>query len=167
MYCQWEQKPSRMLMMKLTDGLHTVQGMEYRPIACLSPQVPPGSKVVILERMSAWGKGKICKQFTLFQYFFLNPLHSMICSTAQVIFPFFTHHFMHYILCLINKVHRSHLCLVRWSLSKSLCGELLPQFLTESSRTLYACSVSGVEISDISFIEWMSEFYWSKKLQLI
>ena len=32
-------------MFKLTDGSQTVQGMEYRPISCLSPQTQPGSKV--------------------------------------------------------------------------------------------------------------------------
>ena len=44
-YLQWEQKPMRMLMFKLTDGTQTVQGMEYKPVRCLSPQTQPGAKV--------------------------------------------------------------------------------------------------------------------------
>lgn len=43
----WEAKPSRMLMMKITDGTHNVQGMEYRSISCLSPQTTPGSKILV------------------------------------------------------------------------------------------------------------------------
>ncbi|XP_052779446.1 recQ-mediated genome instability protein 1-like [Mya arenaria] len=43
----WEQKPSRMLMLKLTDGHTSVQGMEYRPISALSPQTPPGAKILV------------------------------------------------------------------------------------------------------------------------
>lgn len=43
----WEAKPSRMLMFKLTDGTHNVQGMEYRPISCLSPQTTPGAKILV------------------------------------------------------------------------------------------------------------------------
>lgn len=43
----WEPKPSRMLMFKLTDGMYCVQGMEYRPISCLSPQTSPGAKILV------------------------------------------------------------------------------------------------------------------------
>ncbi|XP_053377406.1 recQ-mediated genome instability protein 1-like [Mercenaria mercenaria] len=43
----WEPKPSRMLMFKLTDGTHCLQGMEYRPISCLSPQTSPGAKILV------------------------------------------------------------------------------------------------------------------------
>ncbi|XP_015923015.2 recQ-mediated genome instability protein 1 isoform X2 [Parasteatoda tepidariorum] len=43
----WEAKPTRMLMLNLTDGCTTVQGMEYRPINTLSLSLPPGVKVLI------------------------------------------------------------------------------------------------------------------------
>ena len=32
-------------MLKLTDGITDVQGMEYRPIPILSGQIKPGAKV--------------------------------------------------------------------------------------------------------------------------
>ncbi|KAF8778740.1 RecQ-mediated genome instability protein 1 like protein [Argiope bruennichi] len=43
----WESKPTRMLMLNLTDGCIHVQGMEYKPINILSPNLPPGTKVLI------------------------------------------------------------------------------------------------------------------------
>ena len=44
----WEVKPSRMLMMKLTDGQSEVSGVEYRSIECLNDKLPPGCKVSLL-----------------------------------------------------------------------------------------------------------------------
>lgn len=44
---EWEAKPSRMLMLNLTDGCIQVQGMEYRSINFLSPNLSPGIKVLI------------------------------------------------------------------------------------------------------------------------
>ncbi|KAK3097200.1 hypothetical protein FSP39_007388 [Pinctada imbricata] len=43
----WEPKPTRMLMLKLTDGVTEVQGMEYRQILCLNEKIKPGTKVLI------------------------------------------------------------------------------------------------------------------------
>ncbi|GIX95655.1 recQ-mediated genome instability protein 1 [Caerostris extrusa] len=43
----WESKPTRMLMLNLTDGCIHIQGMEYRSISTLSPNLPPGIKVLI------------------------------------------------------------------------------------------------------------------------
>ncbi|GBM53545.1 RecQ-mediated genome instability protein 1 [Araneus ventricosus] len=43
----WESKPTRMLMLNLTDGCIHIQGMEYKPISTLSPNLPPGIKVLI------------------------------------------------------------------------------------------------------------------------
>lgn len=43
----WEPKPTRMMMLTLTDGDITVQGMEYKPISCLSSQMKPGCKVLV------------------------------------------------------------------------------------------------------------------------
>ncbi|KAG8189757.1 hypothetical protein JTE90_012932 [Oedothorax gibbosus] len=43
----WEAKPTRMLMLNLTDGCIRVQGMEYKQITTLSPNLPPGVKVQI------------------------------------------------------------------------------------------------------------------------
>ncbi|GFX29338.1 recQ-mediated genome instability protein 1 [Trichonephila clavipes] len=43
----WESKPTRMLMLNLTDGCTQIQGMEYKPINTLSPNLPPGTKVLI------------------------------------------------------------------------------------------------------------------------
>ena len=42
---QWEAKPSRMMLMTLTDGEVEVKGMEYKPIPALSPDTTPGTKV--------------------------------------------------------------------------------------------------------------------------
>lgn len=43
----WEPKPSRMLMLKLTDGTTDIQGMEYRQITCLDSKIHPGCKILI------------------------------------------------------------------------------------------------------------------------
>ncbi|NXN10438.1 RMI1 protein, partial [Indicator maculatus] len=43
----WETKPSRMLMLQLTDGIHQVQGMEYQPVPILHCNLPPGTKITI------------------------------------------------------------------------------------------------------------------------
>lgn len=43
----WEPKPTRMMMLTMTDGDITVQGMEYKPISCLSGQMKPGCKVLV------------------------------------------------------------------------------------------------------------------------
>ncbi|XP_037014492.2 recQ-mediated genome instability protein 1 [Artibeus jamaicensis] len=43
----WEAKPSRMLMLQLTDGIVQVQGMEYQPIPALHNNLPPGTKILI------------------------------------------------------------------------------------------------------------------------
>ncbi|XP_028349894.1 recQ-mediated genome instability protein 1 isoform X2 [Physeter macrocephalus] len=38
----WEAKPSRMLMLQLTDGIVQIQGMEYQSIPALHSDLPPG-----------------------------------------------------------------------------------------------------------------------------
>nr|XP_060618102.1 recQ-mediated genome instability protein 1 [Anolis sagrei ordinatus] len=43
----WEAKPSRMLMLQLTDGVHHIQAMEYHPVPVLHCDLPPGTKVMI------------------------------------------------------------------------------------------------------------------------
>ncbi|XP_006135935.2 recQ-mediated genome instability protein 1 [Pelodiscus sinensis] len=43
----WEAKPTRMLMMQLTDGIHQIQGMEYQPVPVLNSNLPPGTKITI------------------------------------------------------------------------------------------------------------------------
>ncbi|CAH1799278.1 unnamed protein product [Owenia fusiformis] len=43
----WEAKPSRMLMLQLTDGEQEVQGMEYKPIRDLNTNLTPGCKMVV------------------------------------------------------------------------------------------------------------------------
>ena len=44
-------KSSRMLLLELTDGTHTVFGMEYQLIPALKVSTPPGTKVVNLINM--------------------------------------------------------------------------------------------------------------------
>ena len=42
----WEaNKPTRMLIMELTDGINSIMGMEFQPIPLLKPSTPPGTKV--------------------------------------------------------------------------------------------------------------------------
>ncbi|NXS38728.1 RMI1 protein, partial [Pomatostomus ruficeps] len=43
----WEAKPTRMLMLQLTDGLHQIQGMEYQPVPVLCSNLPPGTKITV------------------------------------------------------------------------------------------------------------------------
>ncbi|XP_063996568.1 recQ-mediated genome instability protein 1 [Pogoniulus pusillus] len=43
----WETKPTRMLMLQLTDGIHQVQGMEYQLVPILHSNLPPGTKITI------------------------------------------------------------------------------------------------------------------------
>ncbi|NXB23372.1 RMI1 protein, partial [Rhagologus leucostigma] len=43
----WEAKPTRMLMLQLTDGIHQIQGMEYQPVPVLCSNLPPGTKITV------------------------------------------------------------------------------------------------------------------------
>ncbi|KFP72961.1 PREDICTED: recQ-mediated genome instability protein 1 [Acanthisitta chloris] len=43
----WEAKPTRMLMLQLTDGIHQIQGMEYQPVPVLYSNLPPGTKITV------------------------------------------------------------------------------------------------------------------------
>ncbi|NXX10919.1 RMI1 protein, partial [Podargus strigoides] len=43
----WEAKPTRMLMLQLTDGIHQIQGMEYQPVPVLHSSLPPGTKITV------------------------------------------------------------------------------------------------------------------------
>ncbi|NWW38820.1 RMI1 protein, partial [Panurus biarmicus] len=43
----WEAKPTRMLMLQLTDGIHEIQGMEYQPVPVLCSNLPPGTKITV------------------------------------------------------------------------------------------------------------------------
>ncbi|NWH53471.1 RMI1 protein, partial [Fregata magnificens] len=43
----WEAKPTRMLMLQLTDGIHQIQGMEYQPVPVLHSDLPPGTKITV------------------------------------------------------------------------------------------------------------------------
>ncbi|XP_006022361.1 recQ-mediated genome instability protein 1 isoform X1 [Alligator sinensis] len=43
----WEAKPTRMLMLQLTDGIHQIQGMEYQPVPVLHSGLPPGTKIMV------------------------------------------------------------------------------------------------------------------------
>ncbi|KAM6391897.1 recQ-mediated genome instability protein 1 [Rhynochetos jubatus] len=43
----WEAKPTRMLMLQLTDGIHQIQGMEYQPVPVLHSNLPPGTKITL------------------------------------------------------------------------------------------------------------------------
>lgn len=44
----WEAKPTRMLMLQLTDGVQSLEGMEYRPIPTLNANLPPGTKLQLV-----------------------------------------------------------------------------------------------------------------------
>lgn len=48
----WEAKPSRMLMLQLTDGIVQIQGMEYQSIPTLHSDLPPGTKILIYGNIS-------------------------------------------------------------------------------------------------------------------
>ncbi|KAM5193556.1 recQ-mediated genome instability protein 1 isoform 1-T3 [Mantella aurantiaca] len=43
----WEAKPSRMLMLQLTDGTQNVQGMEYQSVPALHVGLSPGTKILL------------------------------------------------------------------------------------------------------------------------
>ncbi|KAM3939082.1 recQ-mediated genome instability protein 1 [Leptodactylus fuscus] len=43
----WESKPSRMLMLQLTDGVQNIQGMEYQTVPLLHAGLPPGTKILL------------------------------------------------------------------------------------------------------------------------
>ncbi|KFQ69234.1 RecQ-mediated genome instability protein 1 [Phaethon lepturus] len=43
----WEAKPTRMLMLQLTDGIHQIQGMEYQPVPVLHSNLLPGTKITL------------------------------------------------------------------------------------------------------------------------
>ncbi|XP_071436600.1 recQ-mediated genome instability protein 1 [Pithys albifrons albifrons] len=43
----WEAKPTRMLMLQLTDGIHQIQAMEYQPVPVLCSNLPPGTKITV------------------------------------------------------------------------------------------------------------------------
>ncbi|KAG9486824.1 hypothetical protein GDO78_006947 [Eleutherodactylus coqui] len=43
----WESKPTRMLMMQLTDGIQNIQGMEYQSVPVLHAELPPGTKILL------------------------------------------------------------------------------------------------------------------------
>lgn len=47
----WEVKPSRMLMLQITDGVQNLEGMEYRPISALSASLPPGTKLQLVGKV--------------------------------------------------------------------------------------------------------------------
>ncbi|KAL6087718.1 hypothetical protein STEG23_033244 [Scotinomys teguina] len=43
----WEARPSRMLILQLTDGVTQIQGMEYQSIPALHGGLPPGTKILV------------------------------------------------------------------------------------------------------------------------
>ncbi|XP_018417130.1 PREDICTED: recQ-mediated genome instability protein 1 [Nanorana parkeri] len=43
----WEAKPSRMLMLQLSDGTQNVQGMEYQSVPALHVGLSPGTKILL------------------------------------------------------------------------------------------------------------------------
>nr|XP_039263960.1 recQ-mediated genome instability protein 1-like [Styela clava] len=43
----WEAKPSRMLMMSITDGVQEISGMEYTQIPKINEKITPGTKITI------------------------------------------------------------------------------------------------------------------------
>ncbi|XP_023228564.1 recQ-mediated genome instability protein 1-like [Centruroides sculpturatus] len=43
----WEIKPTRMLMLTLTDGVQILKGMEYKPIPFLHTKLPSGTKISV------------------------------------------------------------------------------------------------------------------------
>lgn len=44
----WEAKPTRVLMLQLTDGVQNLEGMEYQPIPALRANLPPGTKLQLV-----------------------------------------------------------------------------------------------------------------------
>ncbi|XP_062592864.1 recQ-mediated genome instability protein 1-like [Saccostrea cucullata] len=47
----WEPKPTRMMLLNLTDGNFNVQGMEYKQIPSLNNQIKPGCKILVRGRV--------------------------------------------------------------------------------------------------------------------
>ncbi|KAI4878140.1 hypothetical protein NFI96_007715 [Prochilodus magdalenae] len=47
----WEAKPTRMLMLQLTDGVQSLEGMEYQPIPALNVGLPPGTKLQVVGKV--------------------------------------------------------------------------------------------------------------------
>ncbi|MFT7811857.1 recQ-mediated genome instability protein 1 [Arapaima gigas] len=43
----WEAKPTRMLLLQLTDGVQNLEGMEYEPISSLNTSLRPGTKILL------------------------------------------------------------------------------------------------------------------------
>ncbi|XP_066500524.1 recQ-mediated genome instability protein 1 [Hoplias malabaricus] len=48
----WEAKPTRMLMLQLTDGVQSLEGMEYQPIPALNASLPPGTKLQVVGKVA-------------------------------------------------------------------------------------------------------------------
>ncbi|KAI5094780.1 recQ-mediated genome instability protein 1 [Silurus meridionalis] len=44
----WEAKPTRMLMLQITDGVQIMEAIEYRPVPALSANLPPGTKLQVV-----------------------------------------------------------------------------------------------------------------------
>lgn len=44
----WEAKPTRMLMLQLTDGVQDLEAIEYRPVPALSANLPLGTKLQVV-----------------------------------------------------------------------------------------------------------------------
>ncbi|XP_034026336.1 recQ-mediated genome instability protein 1 [Thalassophryne amazonica] len=47
----WEAKPSRMLLLQITDGVQSLEAMEYQPIPALNADLRPGMKVQLQGRI--------------------------------------------------------------------------------------------------------------------
>ncbi|KAM8866023.1 recQ-mediated genome instability protein 1 [Synchiropus picturatus] len=48
----WEAKPTRMLLMQVTDGVQTLEAMEYKPITALNTALRPGVKLQLSGEMT-------------------------------------------------------------------------------------------------------------------
>ncbi|KAL0979692.1 hypothetical protein UPYG_G00188320 [Umbra pygmaea] len=48
----WEAKPTRMLLLQVTDGVQSLEAMEYQPIPALSTALRPGVKLLLQGKMS-------------------------------------------------------------------------------------------------------------------
>ncbi|KAF7650287.1 hypothetical protein LDENG_00128050 [Lucifuga dentata] len=47
----WEAKPTRMLLLQVTDGVQSMEAMEYQPIPALNPALRPGVKLLLQGQM--------------------------------------------------------------------------------------------------------------------
>uniref|UniRef100_UPI0037E7FF0D recQ-mediated genome instability protein 1 n=1 Tax=Semicossyphus pulcher TaxID=241346 RepID=UPI0037E7FF0D len=47
----WEARPTRMLLLQVTDGIQSLEAMEYQPIPALSTALRPGAKLQLQGRM--------------------------------------------------------------------------------------------------------------------